>query len=247
MSRPKDGDFLGRWSTRKLRARAERAPDAALEDPPPDATDPEQIGAQSPDPEKTDAEILSELGLPDPDKLVKGDDFSAFLRGAVPARIRNRALRRLWLTDPVFANLDGLNDYDQDFTDAATVMPALKTAYRVGRGLLSDEPATPQEVAAEAQPQSTGASAAAVERPDQADDPLAAEVGVGDQADREDADGGPAAEPAEACVDEADRGAGASTRTVDRSGQAGADHLSAPDEGSDRISGPTRMRFRFGA
>ncbi len=139
MSGPEDGDFLGRWSARKMRARADLVsePSPAPErpsDPPTPTAEPVDSAT-----DKTDAEILDELGLPDPDILVKGDDFAAFLRASVPARLRNRALRRLWVSDPVLANLDGLNDYEQDFTDAATVMPGLKTAYQVGRGLLREE------------------------------------------------------------------------------------------------------------
>jgi hypothetical protein len=137
MSRRDEGDFLSRWSGRKLKARAEAAPEPApREAPPPDPPD-LQPGrpAQA---EKTDAEILDELGLPDPDTLVKGDDFAAFLRAAIPARLRQRALRRLWLSDPVLANLDGLNDYEQDFTDKATARPDLTTAYRAGEGLLRE-------------------------------------------------------------------------------------------------------------
>lgn len=86
--------------------------------------------------EKTDAEILEELGLPDPDSLQKDDDFTQFLAKTVPERLRRRALRRLWLSNPVLANLDGLNDYDDDFTDASTAGQVVKTAYEVGRGFL---------------------------------------------------------------------------------------------------------------
>jgi len=86
--------------------------------------------------EKPDGEILRELGLPEPDDMKAGDDFSAFLKTSVPERIRARALRRLWTTDPVLANLDGLVEYGEDFTDAATVVENLQTAYRVGRGMM---------------------------------------------------------------------------------------------------------------
>lgn len=86
--------------------------------------------------QKSDAEILEELDLPDPDTLVKGDDFSRFLSQAVPERLRRRALRTLWRSNPVLANIDGLNDYDDDFTDAATITKAVKTAYQVGQGFL---------------------------------------------------------------------------------------------------------------
>ncbi|MDX1781071.1 MAG: DUF3306 domain-containing protein [Thalassovita sp.] len=85
--------------------------------------------------EKSDAELLEDLGLPDPDSLNPGDDFSAFMAKAVPERLRRRALRRLWTSNPVLANLDGLTDYSDDFTDAATVLPDMRTAYEVGRGM----------------------------------------------------------------------------------------------------------------
>ncbi len=86
--------------------------------------------------EKTDAEILRDLELPEPDEMKAGDDFSAFLKTTVPERIRVRALRRLWTTNPVLANLDGLIEYGEDFTDASTVVENLQTAYRVGEGML---------------------------------------------------------------------------------------------------------------
>ncbi|MBO9395488.1 DUF3306 domain-containing protein [Shimia sp. R9_2] len=86
--------------------------------------------------EKTDAEVLAELKLPDPDELDQGDDFSVFLAKAVPERIRRRALRKLWLTNPVLANLDELVDYGEDFTDSAMVIEGMQTAYQVGKGML---------------------------------------------------------------------------------------------------------------
>ena len=55
---------------------------------------------------------------------------------AVPDRIRRRALRRLWLSNPALANLDGLLDYGEDFTDSATVVENIQTAYQVGKGML---------------------------------------------------------------------------------------------------------------
>ena len=86
------------------------------------------------DDERPDTEILEELGLPDPDTLEPGGNFSAFMAKAVPTRIRNRALRRLWLSNSVLANVDGLVDYGGDFTDSAMVIENLQTAYQVGKG-----------------------------------------------------------------------------------------------------------------
>lgn len=87
--------------------------------------------------EKSDAEILEELGLPDPDCLVQGDDFKAFMAKAVPQHLRNRALRKLWRSNPVLACVDGLNDYDGDYLTGSTGQGAIKTGYQVGKGMLA--------------------------------------------------------------------------------------------------------------
>jgi hypothetical protein len=86
---------------------------------------------------QTDEEILAQLELPEPESLEAGDDFTAFLSDAVPDRIRRRALRVLWRSNPVLANVDQLVDYGEDFTDSATVVENLQTAYQVGKGMLS--------------------------------------------------------------------------------------------------------------
>jgi hypothetical protein len=85
---------------------------------------------------KSDAEILEELELPDPDTLASEDDFRPFLSAAVPERLKRRALRRLWGLNPVLSNLDGLVDYAEDYSDAATVISDMQTAYKVGRGMI---------------------------------------------------------------------------------------------------------------
>ncbi len=114
------------WSRRKARVAEEaEAEEVALETR---ALEVEQA-------DKTDDEILADLGLPDPDTLEPGDDFSGFMARAVPDRIRSRALRKLWLTNPVLANVDGLVDYGEDFTDAACVIENLTTSYQVGKGM----------------------------------------------------------------------------------------------------------------
>ena len=86
--------------------------------------------------EKSDADILAELDLPNPEEMQQGDDFSVFLSKAVPERIRRKALRKLWLTNPVLANVDELVDYGEDFTDSAMAVEAIQTTYQVGKGML---------------------------------------------------------------------------------------------------------------
>lgn len=86
---------------------------------------------------RSDEDILAELNLPAPEELQSPDQVRAFLNSAVPQRLRTRALRRLWRLNPVLANLDGLVDYGEDYTDAALVIENLQTAYQVGKGMLT--------------------------------------------------------------------------------------------------------------
>ena len=86
--------------------------------------------------EKSDEDILAEYDLPDPDNIKLGDDITGFMKKTIPERLRRRALRSLWRSNPVLACVDGLNDYDGDFSNAATDAPGVKTAYQVGKGLL---------------------------------------------------------------------------------------------------------------
>jgi hypothetical protein len=118
------------WSRRKARVEAEEAEEARKVEEAEIETRHKELE------EKTDAEILEEFGLPDPDSLEPGQDIAGFMNKAVPERLRRRAMRQLWRINPVLANLDGLNDYDGDFTNAATDAPGVKTAYQVGKGML---------------------------------------------------------------------------------------------------------------
>jgi hypothetical protein len=134
MDTPKEG-FASRWSRLKREPEAETpATDEhgtakALAEP-----DPAQEPGEKPLSELTDAELLEKFALPDPDTMKAGDNFSAFMNQAIPDRLRRRALRVLWGSNPVLANLDELVDYGEDYTDAATVIENMQTIYQVGKG-----------------------------------------------------------------------------------------------------------------
>ena len=131
-----DDDFLSRWSRRKRSVAEEE--ESTRADPAPVATpEPEQPQTQ----EDEDA-LLAQLNLPAPESLKPGDDFSAFMADGVPQFLRKRALRILWRSNPVLANLDGLNDYDEDFRSPELTQKVLATAYQVGRGIVSHETVT---------------------------------------------------------------------------------------------------------
>lgn len=216
------GDF---WSRRKARVEAEEAErDAAR------AAEAERVAEQARAEEeharlqaleeRPDEDILAELGLPDPDTLNRGDDFRAFLAREVPERLRRRALRRLWRSDPVLACLDGLNDYDEDYTNPAKVGDAVRTAYKVGEGFARQ--------VLEATPDGEDSSA------------LTAEGGAA---------GAPAvadAETAGAGTDEtgADKTAD-KTGPADAAEAAGADMARATPEEPEGRPAPQRRRMRF--
>lgn len=119
------------WSRRRAAVAAEAAADQLAAE---DAVVAKQHEALA---EKTDVEILEELGLPDPDVMVQGDDFKAFLAKTVPAHLRKRALRTLWRSNPVLACVDGLNDYDDDYLTGSIGQGPISTTYQVGKGMLS--------------------------------------------------------------------------------------------------------------
>ena len=99
-----DERFLARWSRRKGDEREHaRSPADEVDE----AADAPESGEQP-------AEIAAE-DLPDIDSLHKDSDFTVFMQDGVPEALKRRALRKLWTTDPVLANVDGLNDYDGDY------------------------------------------------------------------------------------------------------------------------------------
>jgi hypothetical protein len=122
-----DKGFLSRWSDRKLRGEGDNPP-ATEADGTQEAPEEDEFEG------KSDDEILSILELPEPEALKLGDTVEKFMDGRVPERIRARALRAFWKTNPVLANIDGLDEYCDDYTDAAMVIENLQTIYEVGKG-----------------------------------------------------------------------------------------------------------------
>ena len=170
---------LSRWSRRKMKARRGR-PEADPEDAAEQQN--ERAGIEEPEgqlSQEEEAEVLRKLDLPPPETLQAGDDFSGFLRKGVPDQIRRRALRLLWRSNPILANVDGLVDYGEDFTDAATVVENLQTVFVVGHGArpIETEEEAPAEVSgADADPPPDDAETPAdVAGQDEATEPAAEE------------------------------------------------------------------------
>ena len=118
------------WARRKAKVEAETQADlAAVEARNSSKEEAELV-------ELSDDALLEQLELPNPDEMEMGDDFSGFMSKSVPDRLRRRALRTLWRSNPVLANVDNLVDYGEDFTDAALAVENIQTAYQVGKGML---------------------------------------------------------------------------------------------------------------
>lgn len=186
-----DANFLMRWSRRKRAARSEPQHRPPAE--PPSSQMPEDIVAA---PAEPPADALSEPATaPDqpspetiPEDLVGVEiesmdfdsDFKRFMDSDVPQALRRRALRQLWRSNPVLANVDGLNDYDDDFTDAALAVKVLETVHKVGRGYLDNVEDNDDDVPDhndQNQPDASGEPETVIARTDNAPPPEALDEG----------------------------------------------------------------------
>lgn len=124
---------LQRWSRRKTEVRKQVEQPPAPDIQPGPSPEERELAVNESLPE---AEVLEKYGLPDPDTLELGADVTGFMRKEIPEMLRRKALRALWKSNPVLAVLDGLNDYDEDYTDAAFAAKGANTLYKVGQGLI---------------------------------------------------------------------------------------------------------------
>jgi len=132
-----EGGFLSRWSARKTQiAKGEDVPD---EVPAPEIAEDDVVEDEE-DAKLTDAELLEKYDLPDPEAVTEESGLEQFLNGkGLPGRVRQMALRRLWRLNPLFGVVDDMVEYGEDYTDAATVVEGMKTAYTVGKGYKKDD------------------------------------------------------------------------------------------------------------
>ena len=79
-------------------------------------------------------ELANKYEVANPETLVSSVDLKEFMKKKLPDRLRQLALRRLWKVVPIYGEVSELVEYGEDFTDAATVVDGLQTAYVVGKG-----------------------------------------------------------------------------------------------------------------
>ena len=153
------GSFLRRWA----RLKAEQSKPAPAREPEPVAGVPE-AAAQAPEENPPAVDDLPAI-----DELTAESDFTAFLRAGVPEELKRQALRKLWRSDPVFANLDGLVEYGEDFGAAFRNPGPVATLFRIGRGMPGPEDMEEQPDAAAPRPdqvEAAGESDSAPAKPD---------------------------------------------------------------------------------
>ncbi len=144
---------LQRWSRKKSKAARKDefpTPPAVEAEPSPEV---QELAVNETLPEY---EVLEKYGLPDPDSIELGTDITGFMRKEIPDLLRRKALRALWKSNPVLAVLDGLNDYDEDFTDAGTTVKGAKTRYKVGQGLIDKTKKIDAQLENRVEPQAEG-------------------------------------------------------------------------------------------
>ena len=131
-----DQGFLSRWSARKTQI--VRAP-AVRNDDPEKQNEADLSGADKESDEEaalSDNELLEKYELPDPNDITEEAGLDRFFDGKTPERLRQMALRRLWRINPFFGIVDDMVEYGEDYTDAATVIDGMQTAYQAGKGYL---------------------------------------------------------------------------------------------------------------
>lgn len=171
-----DKPFLQRWSRRKreLEPAVPGEPAAASAQPAsPAAGDPGEDSEERRlqlERNREEAEAIDLAGLD------AASDYSPFFRDGVPKLLKSTAMRILWRSSPVFANVDGLNDYDEDFGSPDLIAKFKGSAWKVGKGYLRDDdiPADGVDVADAVAPE-TGPAEAGEQQPSDEEDDVAAD------------------------------------------------------------------------
>ena len=162
----RDEGFGQRWSRRKSAARSPIEAESKLEDspeqPPPSTGDRLDGGDTSPpNADQSDEKPpVRPEDLPSIDSLTAESDYTPFLQEGVPDALRKAALRKLWRSNPVLANVDGLNDYDEDFARMG-LGKVVNTAFEIGKGMVRRIEAEADEAADAADEDATAPDAEA--------------------------------------------------------------------------------------
>ena len=133
-------NFLSRWSKKKSKQKSEieNSKYEQLDQESSEETEDSSSLVEEND-KLNDDELLKKYNLPNPEKIKREKSLDVFFKEGVPDRLRQIALRRVWRLNPIIRFADAeINDYHEDFTDAATVIEGMETAYKVGKGYVTE-------------------------------------------------------------------------------------------------------------
>ncbi len=132
--------------SRSFSARMRRKEKVSRGEDVPETLEEEQAAANAPAPDPTaeseedaaldDNQLLQKYGLSNPEEIEDEAGLEAFMEKGLPDRLRQMALRRMWRLNPLFRFADEMVEYGENYTDAATVIEGMTTAYQVGKGYL---------------------------------------------------------------------------------------------------------------
>ena len=132
--------------SKSLSARLRRKEQVARGEDVPETLEEEQAAANAPAPDPSaeseedaalnDDQLLQKYGLTNPEEIEDEAGLEAFMQNGLPDRLRQMALRRMWRLNPLFRFADEMVEYGENYTDAATVIDGMTTAYQVGKGYL---------------------------------------------------------------------------------------------------------------
>lgn len=142
--KPEANSFLERWSQRKAKSRQDELDNpvdedvSALAETEADAGDEAEETTEETSEEQglSDSELCERYELPHPEECTDPEELDGFFSRPLPDRLKQLAMRRMWRINPLFKFADEMVEYGENYTDAATVIPDMQTAYKVGKGYL---------------------------------------------------------------------------------------------------------------
>jgi len=125
--------FLSRWSKKKSASKDNDNGNLSKPDNDSDEQS-NKLNEENEEEKLSIDELANKYEVANPETLVSSVDLKEFMKKKLPDRLRQLALRRLWKAVPIYGEVSELVEYGEDFTDAATVVDGLQTAYVVGKG-----------------------------------------------------------------------------------------------------------------
>jgi Protein of unknown function (DUF3306) len=150
----RDGNFLSRWSRRKVAAKEgvvlpPESPSAMPAVHPHPSLPPSRGKEQEPSPGQGEGRVGVEPAaraeplptLDDVAQLTKESDFSRFVAADVDPGVKNAAMKKLFATDPHFNVMDGLDTYIDDYNKFEPLPKSMLRQLVSARalGLIDDE------------------------------------------------------------------------------------------------------------